>query len=48
LSNLKLAENQQALSRRIDQIAEIVNAQWEELKAGRSLLLQKAAVGFND
>jgi hypothetical protein len=48
LSNLKLAENQQALSRQIDQLSEIVKAQSEELKAVRSLLLQKATVGFDD
>ncbi|QRV76348.1 ion transport domain-containing protein [Ceratobasidium sp. AG-Ba] len=41
LSNLKLAENQQALSRQIDQLAEVVRVQSEELRSLRSLLLQK-------
>ncbi|KAG9124423.1 hypothetical protein FRC07_011695 [Ceratobasidium sp. 392] len=48
LSNLKLAENQQALSRQIDQLAEIVKTQAEEMKAVRLLLLQKETSGLDD
>ncbi|KAG8688025.1 hypothetical protein FRC08_011655 [Ceratobasidium sp. 394] len=48
LSNLKLAENQQALSRQIDQLAEIVRTQAEELKAVRSLLLRKEVPSLDD
>ncbi|KAG8748578.1 hypothetical protein FRC10_003712 [Ceratobasidium sp. 414] len=48
LSNLKLAENQQALSRQIDQLAEVIRAQSEELKAVRSLLLRKGAPNLDD
>ncbi|KAG8688721.1 hypothetical protein FRC09_012763, partial [Ceratobasidium sp. 395] len=48
LSNLKLAENQQALSRQIDHLAEIVKAQADELKAVRLLLLQKEVTSLNE
>jgi hypothetical protein len=42
LSNLKLAQNQQALSKQIDQLAELVRVQAEELKMVRALLVKRA------
>ncbi|KAF8609725.1 voltage-gated potassium channel [Ceratobasidium sp. AG-I] len=48
LSNLKLAENQQALSKQIDHLAEIIRIQSEEMKALRSLLLKRSPGGSDD
>ncbi|CCO26625.1 Potassium voltage-gated channel subfamily B member 2 [Rhizoctonia solani AG-1 IB] len=42
LTNLKLAQNQQALSKQIDQLAELVRIQAEELKTVRELLIKRS------
>ncbi|CAE6469531.1 unnamed protein product [Rhizoctonia solani] len=47
LSNLKLAQNQQALSKQIDQLAELIRIQAEELKTVKQLLM-KNSVGVLD
>ncbi|CUA77602.1 Potassium voltage-gated channel subfamily B member 2 [Rhizoctonia solani] len=43
LSNLKLAQNQQALSKQIDQLAELIRIQAEELKTVKQLLVKSSA-----
>lgn len=45
LSNLKLAQNQQALSKQIDQLAELVRVQAEEMKTLKALLVKQTGSG---
>lgn len=45
LSNFKLAQNQQELSKQIDQLSELVRTQAEELRVVKELLEKRATGG---